>query len=286
LFNFRLEAWRRGMAKLSLMLCGFLLLLQQLSGAAQAEEGKELFQKQCAGCHSIGGGDGVGPDLKGVAARRSQEWLVALITDPQRLTAQKDPDQLALVKKFGMQMPKLGVSREDALKMVAFLQGGRAPAQGSAVPAAPAQPPPAAGAPETPQTKRTEVAPTPELISAGKAFFTGKHKFEKGGAPCVSCHTLRYPGVYGGALAGDLSKVYTTMGEGGVRAVLGSLTFPVMRAVYANRPLSEQEKESLVALFRDSSTSPRPACNPYPAAGVGCFVVFIAVATVLKRRIR
>jgi mono/diheme cytochrome c family protein len=198
------------MARLSLMLCGFLLLLQQLSGAAQAEGGKELFKKQCAGCHSIGGGDGAGPDLKGVGA----------------------------------------------------------------------------GTPGTPQTRRAELAPMPELISNGKAFFTGKRRFAKGGAPCVSCHTLRYPGVYGGALAGDLTKVYATLGESGVRAVLGSLTFPVMRRVYADRPLSEQEKESLVALFRDSSTSTRPACNPYPAAGVGCFVVFIAVAALLKRRIR
>lgn len=269
------------MAKLPLMLCGFLLLLHHFSGAAQAEEGKELFQKQCASCHSIGGGDGAGPDLKGVGARRSQDWLVSLITDPERLTAQKNPDQLALVKKFGMQMPKLGVNRDDALKIVAFLQGAQAPALGAA--AAPAQPSTTAG---TLQTKLAEVAPTPELVSAGKAFFTGKRRFAKGGAPCVSCHTLRYPGVYGGALAGDLTKVYGMMGESGVRAVLGSLSFPVMRRVYADRPLNDQEKDSLVALFMDSSTSARAACNPYPAAGVGCFVVFIAAAAVLKRRIR
>jgi hypothetical protein len=45
--------------------------------------------------------------------------LVQVITAPDQLTARKDPTLLELSKKFGMEMPNLGVGRDDALKIVA-----------------------------------------------------------------------------------------------------------------------------------------------------------------------
>lgn len=253
-----------------------LLLLPVFQGAALAEDGKDIFQKRCAGCHTIGGGDGAGPDLKGVGARRPAEWLVRVITEPDKLVAEKDPTQLELVKKFGMAMPNLGVSKGDAEKIVAFLQGGAAPGGKEAAPPAPAPPAPTAA----------PVVPTRETLASGRALFTGKTRFAKGGAPCVSCHTLRYPGIYGGSLAGDLTNIYGGMGEAGVRGVLSALSFPVMRRIYADRPLTEPESTALVALFQDASARNRAACNPYPLTGLGCFVLFVVAAIVLKRRIR
>ena len=61
--------------------------------SAYADPGKDLFDKQCASCHTIGGGDSGGPDLKGIAGTRPEEWLVKLITEPGKLTAAKDPVQ-------------------------------------------------------------------------------------------------------------------------------------------------------------------------------------------------
>ncbi|HJV65733.1 MAG TPA: cytochrome c [Geomonas sp.] len=257
-----------------------LLIIPLLSSSALAEDGKELFQKQCSSCHTIGGGNGVGPDLQGVAARRSAEWLVRVITEPDQLAADKDPAQLELVKKFGMEMPKLGISAEDAKKLVAFLQGGAAGAQGapSAAPSTTAAAPPAA-APSAP------VPATPQMIAAGRALFTGKTPFTNGGSPCVSCHNLRYPDVYGGALAADLTTVYSGMGESGMRGVLKSLGFPVMRQVYANRPLTDAETTALLAFFQDASARNAKERNPYPFTGLGCFVVFVIAALIYKRRI-
>ena len=77
---------------LAVTLC--LLLLPLAARQAQGEDGKELFQKECTSCHTIGGGDGAGPDLKGVAGRRSIEWLVRIIVEPDKLTADQDPAQL------------------------------------------------------------------------------------------------------------------------------------------------------------------------------------------------
>ena len=51
----------------------------------EAESGRKLYDSaSCAGCHSIArqGGD-AGPALDGVGARRTREWLVGHITNPQ-----------------------------------------------------------------------------------------------------------------------------------------------------------------------------------------------------------
>src|SRR5690242_7978655 len=98
------------MARRFMMPGGFVCLLLSLvfNSNSFAQEGKDLFQKQCVSCHTIGGGDSVGPDLKDVGAKRSADWLVRIITEPDKLTAEKDPAQSELVKKYGMEMPKLG----------------------------------------------------------------------------------------------------------------------------------------------------------------------------------
>ena len=85
-------------------------------GLASADQGKELFDKNCASCHTIGGGDSGGPDLQGVAGKRSADWLVRVIVEPDKLSAGKDPVQLELVKKYGYEMPNLGITRDDARK--------------------------------------------------------------------------------------------------------------------------------------------------------------------------
>lgn len=262
----------------------FLLLLLSTSAAtALADAGKDLFEKQCSGCHSIGGGDGVGPDLKGVGSRRPAEWLVRVISEPDKLSAEKDKTQAELVKKYGSDMPNVGVSKDDAQKIVAFLGGGAAPAAA----AAGAKTADAAAAPASSGTEepKKELVVTKELLAAGTALFTGKTPFAKGGPPCVSCHALRYPGIYGGALAADLTGMYGKMGENGVRGVLKGLSFPVMKKAYADRPLTEEEMTALTAVFKDASGKDEHPSDPYPAAGLGFFGLLFVAAIVFKRRI-
>jgi mono/diheme cytochrome c family protein len=267
-----------------------LLVLLTTAGSSRADAGKDLFEKQCSSCHSIGGGDGAGPDLKGVAGKRPAAWLVRVISEPDKLAADKDPAQLELVKKFGMEMPNLGVSRDDAQKIVAYLGGGSAPAQanataaGNAATAAPAGTVPVET--KTAEAPKGEVAVTKELLATGVALFTGKQPFAKGGAPCISCHKLSYPGINGGALAADLTGLYDKMGESGVRGVLKSLSFPVMKKIYAERPLSEDEMTALTALFKDAAAKKSVPNDPYPLAGLGFFALCLVAAILFKRSIK
>ena len=82
-----------------------------------------MFAKACAGCHSIGRGDRVGPDLAGVAERRQTEWLMRFIANPDSLRRQKDPIALALMHKYPtIRMPAMGISEAEALDLVDYIQ--------------------------------------------------------------------------------------------------------------------------------------------------------------------
>lgn len=265
-----------------------------------AEDGKSLFARQCASCHTIGNGDEGGPDLKGVAAKRESGWLVRVISEPDKLTADNDPIQQGLVKKYGYEMPNLGVSRDDARMIVAYLKttGGGAAAQAKpekeiaketgkglgnvAVELTPAQSAPV----ENVQAKLPELVATPELISAGRAYFTGGKKFAQGGAPCGACHGFAYPDLQSGNLAADLSSIYERLGEQGMRGVLKSLKFPIMKKVYADKPLSDDEIVALIAFAKDGAARKAQASGgSFPGAGVILLIAAIVILTVYKRRI-
>jgi mono/diheme cytochrome c family protein len=251
-----------------------LILSLVLPALAAADAGKELFDKQCAGCHTIGGGDTGGPDLKGVTARRTHEWLETLIMEPDTLTARKDPAQLELVKKYGYEMPKLGIGHDDALKIITYLGAADGATAGAAKAAVPA-------------TEQLELVVTPELIAHGKALYTGRKRLANGGAPCVACHPLTYPGIEGGNLSvANLGASYRKMGETGMRGALKALKFPTMKRIYQDRPLTDEEATALLALYKDAAVRKEGGSHPYPLAGVGLFVLFLLGLTLYKRRIR
>ena len=253
-----------------------LILAIFFSAPAWADSGKELFEKECAGCHTIGGGDSGGPDLKGITGKRPADWLERVIVEPDKLTADKDPIQLGLVKQYGGEMPNLGISRKDAKKIIAYLQGV-SPATSSSGTVPPAEP----------ALKPVETVVTPERVAQGKALFTGGKPFANGGAPCTACHSFGYSRVPGGTLAADLSKRVEAVGEQGFRGMLKSLNFPIMRKIYADKPLTEEEITALIVFSRDAvSRKGSPAGSYYPATGVGVFVCLIVGLTLYKRRVR
>ena len=87
------------------------------------QPGQSLFKKMCAPCHTIGGGDHVGPDLRGVADRRDRAWLVDFIMNPAKDAGRKDPDALALAARFpGVRMPLMGLGETDAADVIAYLR--------------------------------------------------------------------------------------------------------------------------------------------------------------------
>jgi protein SCO1/2 len=88
----------------------------------QDKPGSFLFAKACGGCHSIGHGDIVGPDLAGVLERRDHVWLRRFLREPDRMRAEKDPLTVALDDKYpGARMPNLNLSDNDVDDLFAYL---------------------------------------------------------------------------------------------------------------------------------------------------------------------
>jgi protein SCO1/2 len=85
------------------------------------QPGQALFTRMCAPCHTIGGGDHIGPDLRGVVDRHDRGWLLDFIANPAKMLARKDPDAVALAAKFAVRMPFMGLVENDASDVIAYL---------------------------------------------------------------------------------------------------------------------------------------------------------------------
>ena len=121
------------------------------------DQGQYTFRNHCAACHTIGGGDAIGPDLKGVTALREPEWLRQIIVAPERLIEEKDPLATAMLARFKeVPMPSLDLTDGDAALLVDYIarESGDAPPTRSAAPMRPM-----AGMPDG--VLRSTVAPRP-----------------------------------------------------------------------------------------------------------------------------
>ncbi|MBC7513855.1 MAG: SCO family protein [Herminiimonas sp.] len=84
-----------------------------------------LFQSRCASCHSVGGGDKIGPDLQGVAQRRDPAWLARFIREPEKVLAEGDATAVALFQKYKqVRMPNLRLGDEEVASLVAYIDAG------------------------------------------------------------------------------------------------------------------------------------------------------------------
>src|SRR5436309_9406182 len=85
--------------------------------------GQYLFGRDCIACHTIGHGDGVGPDLLGVPHSRNRQWLLHMIQKPDELLDGKDPVAMALLKKYsGIRMPNILISDVDANYILSYIE--------------------------------------------------------------------------------------------------------------------------------------------------------------------
>jgi len=93
----------------------------------QKEEGMTageaaFAQFGCAGCHQKGRELG-GPDLTDVVVRRDEAWIASWIVDPE--TKYEEPYIKAMIERYGVKMPKQGVSEAQAREIIGYLKTWR-----------------------------------------------------------------------------------------------------------------------------------------------------------------
>lgn len=95
------------------------------SGSVDAElaaQGEELFRtRACIGCHTLGGGRLTGPDLQGVTERRTFDWIVAMVMNPDSMV-KSDSIAKALFAEYMTPMLPARVTQEEAAAIYEFLR--------------------------------------------------------------------------------------------------------------------------------------------------------------------
>jgi nitrite reductase (NO-forming) len=105
-----------------------------------AQSGKLAFESKCLACHTVAGGERMGPDLFGVTKRRDSAWLTRWLKSPEQML-QSDPAAKAMLEKYKVPMPNQGLSDNEIAQYLAYFkwadanvqpQGTRQPQSGGA----------------------------------------------------------------------------------------------------------------------------------------------------------
>jgi len=90
--------------------------------APQLSAGAFLFRTRCESCHTIGGGEGLGPDLLGVTLRRDRVWLERWIREPDRMIEEGDALAVELYRQYReLAMPNLRLERAEVENLLDYL---------------------------------------------------------------------------------------------------------------------------------------------------------------------
>ena len=210
-----------------------------------------MYMLKCAGCHTIGGGQLSGPDLRPV-----QTW-------PRQNV---DPAIQRMEKNVGPLKP------EDIALLAEFLLA-----------------PDAAGrlADERKRIALTELAKLePANAKAGEAIFFGQTPQTNRGLSCAACHAVN---GRGGNLASDLTGSFAKMGEVPLGSAIEGVTFPLMKAAYADNPITKQETVHLVMYLESAGkqTSEPARVPPLHAIGsVGAVIALVGLTQHFRKRNR
>ena len=101
-----------------------------------AQDGAQIFRTNCGACHTVGKGKLVGPDLKGVQDRHTEEWILKWVKGSQAMVKAGDKDAVKLFNDNSMiPMPDQALADNDIKTILAFIKTGGEPVTAAAAPA-------------------------------------------------------------------------------------------------------------------------------------------------------
>jgi len=233
------DRWRRTTPALCAALAAALLLLP--ARAAHAGDAKKIFNQRCTACHTFGKGVKVGPDLKGVNARRERPWLMKFIRSSQQVIASGDRTANDLFRTYKRQrMPDWSdLSPQDVAAILDWLA--------------------ADGPEQRPADERdAELAGAAEVARA-RALFEGRTPLASGGLACGACHTVRdHDRRTGGSLGPELTDTYLKYRDRALTLLLRHPCTPRQPELSSGRYLEPDEAFAIKAYMRDVALAASP----------------------------
>jgi mono/diheme cytochrome c family protein len=235
-------------------LVALLLCMATANGFALAQDRVEDFKRNCASCHTIGGGRLVGPDLLNVSERKDRAWLARFIVDPVGVLDSGDAYALKMKNEArGVVMQAIpGMTLDRAMNLLDLIE--------------------AESALEKSQFAGLQLSDrpfTPEDVALGRDLFLGIEPLAAGGPACVSCHSVNGIGVLaGGKLGPDLNAVFERLnGRKGLATWMSAPATPTMQAIFVKHPIDSEEILPLVAYLADLAVAP-------PESGQAATLIF------------
>ena len=252
------------------LLVSILIAVVASAAPIAAQDPASFFEENCAPCHTIGGGDQGGPDLRWVTQRHERQWLIRFVLDPEAMVASGDPRAVDMVKHWdGNVMPATAdltpQLAEAVLRYIEQKSNGPAATSDQVSPAVPVF--------------------TQDDVMRGRALFTGAARLERAAPACITCHAAGGEGgvAGGGRLGVDLTQVSARLrGPRGVATWLESPPTPMMRALVRRAPFTPDENRALTAFFEDvrGRQAPRVSLQVARFAGTGLALAAIGIAAI------
>ena len=88
---------------------------------AMADKGAKVFKNKCSACHRTNR-KFIGPNPTGILKKRSPEWVMNMILNPEQMV-KEDPIAKALLMKFnGSPMANQNLTKEEARQVLEFFR--------------------------------------------------------------------------------------------------------------------------------------------------------------------
>lgn len=89
--------------------------------AALATQGAELFKNMCSACHKMDK-KFIGPELAGVTERRTPEWIMNMILNPEKMIKEDPIAKKLLIESNMAVMANQGLTQEEARAILEYFR--------------------------------------------------------------------------------------------------------------------------------------------------------------------
>ena len=228
-------AWRLYLSAVSLLVVA--AGMPKAAAGAETAESKKIFNQRCTACHTFGHGVKVGPDLKGVTARRQRPWLLKFIRSSQTVIGNGDPVATTLFEQFKRQrMPDwTDLSEKQVNEILDWFS--------------------ADGPDQKEPDERAATTATKVDVARGRALFAGATNLAHGGVSCISCHAVKTdPEVNGGTLGPDLTVTFSRYQDRALTVFLKRPCFKRVPEANSAAYLTPEESFAIKAYLHWAST--------------------------------
>lgn len=236
------------------------IVILQAPGLAAETTSAKLFSEKCAGCHTIGQGNLVGPDLKSVAGWEDKQ-ITEDVSRMQKMAGPLTEEEIGQLVSF-LKKPTVTPEKNDSSEKAVTADSTKAIATA------------------TPGKNIGESLEEPGSVETGLLLFSGRKPFENGGMSCISCHSAG--GLAGGSLGADLNNVSKRMNEQALIMAAEKAPYPVMKKAYEQHQVTHTEAIH-IAKFLSAGSATASKRLPLVMYGAGLAAALFAVIAIAYR---